>query len=289
MATLDTSNIQILFIGHNSNGEFGVDDIISGDDTVEFIECPNKEFKRIFSGAAFNIFTDDTLTNLWSCGCNRNGKCGVGHKTAIQSCQRTDYLQKNNIKLNKICTNISAECIFYISDKYHLYICGMMKGLQIADQPSPKKLPFQDVINAQATDRCMVVLCGKNSDILYMIITNWSRSYSIPDDITKILLVFCKATTIYSTTNLPGSGHPNDYGSRNKYGWNEVKFFSDKYIVKIKSGEDHMLFLDETGVVYSCGKYAGMMMLYMNQKKYFLRKKMKQLLLVTLNVEELEH
>ena len=250
---MSTLSVKILFLGHNSNSEFGLSNAESGEDIDQFMSCPNKEFKKVFSGNAFNIFTDDTLQKLWVSGCNKNGECGVGHKTTVCTYKSIDYFQNHNIKIKKICVNVAAECIFYISDKHELYACGMMKGLDIGDQKIPKKLSFTDVIDAQATSKCMIVVCAKNINTLDMIIANWCRSYSVPDDIIKLLLSFFRMTTIFSTTNEPGSGHPKHHLLPNKYGWNEVQFFNDKYITKIKASQYHTLFLDETGVVYSCG------------------------------------
>ena len=250
-----SSSLQIMFIGHNSHSEFGLDDMATAADTKTLKPCKNNEFKRIFSGYAVNIFSDDTLQKLWACGCNRNGECGVGHTSTVTEYESIDYFQKNNIKLNKISMTIASECTFFISKTNELYACGEMKGLSIDDQTTPKKLPFTDVTDAQATSKCMVVLCGKNDNILSMIITNWSRLYSIPDDIIKLLLLFTRATAVFSSGNKLRSGHPMDDVLPNENGWNEIKFFKDKHITKVKSGEHHMLFLDETGGVYSCGQY----------------------------------
>ena len=65
-----------------------------------------------------------------------------------------------------------------------------------------QKLPFQDVIDAQATDDCMLVLCANNNDILYMIIKQIGLDHIQFQMISQnYCSFFTKTTNIYSTTN----------------------------------------------------------------------------------------
>ena len=48
----------------------------------------------------------------------------------------------------------------------------------------------------------------------------------------QLLLVFCKYSTVYSTTNQIGSGHPKDAKLENEYGWNVIKALENLNITK---------------------------------------------------------
>ena len=83
----------------------------------------------------------------------------------------------------------------------------------ISRHRKPQYIPgLSNVIEAQSSLSCCFVLCSTdniNKDTL-CIIYNWTRLHSIPNDIINILFLFCKQTTIYSTTKTAESGHESD-------------------------------------------------------------------------------
>ena len=84
-----------------------------------------------------------------------------------------------------------------------------------------------------------------------MIIQNWCRLYSAPDDITSLLIMFSKFSRIYSTA-YSGHGHGNEYEKRQCFGWKEITKLSNKNIKKINVGMCYSLYLGADGAVYKC-------------------------------------
>ena len=254
MATSCNKNQSILFVGYNYFDEFG-----DKDDVDQPTPYTHQPFTKLFCANAFSIYTDDSYTNIWSSGYNASGQCGVTSDSyTIKQLEPITAFKENEINIKKICVNTSGDAVFFISDENKLYGCGWLKGIN-NDQSvyTPKLMTgLKDVIDAKATSYLCIALCSSNNDILCQIIQNWSRLYSVPDDVTSVIIMFSKTTTIYSTTNSPGSGHPKNYELPNKNGWNEVEFFNDKNVIKIDAGYYHTLFLDDTGNVYACGKSA---------------------------------
>ena len=114
-------------------------------------------------------------------------------------------------------------------------------------------MKLDNVVMAVPSLSTCLALCSSLNSKTLMIIENWSRKYSAPDDIISIIILHTKTSKVYSTTNVPGSGHPKDYQLPNKNGWNEVQFFNDKNVIKIVRGDTHTLFLEENGNVWGCG------------------------------------
>ena len=119
--------------------------------------------------------------------------------------------------------------------------------------PHPNKL--ENIIDIQLAYEYTLILCSSNTDQLLMIIKNWCRSHpeTVPDDIIKLLLLFCKYSAVYSTRNEFGSGHSKITGLSNEYGWNEIDALKEVNVIKIATGCDFSLFLTDDGNVWFCG------------------------------------
>ena len=181
---------------------------------------------------------------------------------------------------DKIFGNPNAHRAIFVSDDNKLYGCGQNNAHQMGwndDQiesyksdpdtdddnskynnyePAliPHPCPGQIIKDIQGASRYTIALCENDNEQSLIIITNWCRIYHVAADILQLLVLFCKQSVIYSTTNEAGSGHPKNAELANKYGWNEIKAFENINITKIAVGDDKTLFLDDTGNVWYCGQ-----------------------------------
>ena len=246
-----TENKIILFSGYNYFYEYDGD---NGDDPWKLKPYSNKSFTKLFCSNAFTIFADDSYENLYSAGYNRYGQCCVGHEEfSIKKITPITFFKENKITIKSILVSNGGNAVFFLTKDNKVYACGSVPGLEPNTLNIPQLMPLSDVIHATATKSCCIALCWSNDNILCMIIQNWSRLHSVPNDVISIIIMLCKSTSVYSTTNKPGSGHKKDVVLKQVNSWNEVEFFGDKHIIKIATGDDHVLFLDATGDIWSCG------------------------------------
>ena len=109
------------FIGYNLCGEFGLG---HNNSSMKLIACSSKSITKVFPSEKYSIYSNDNYSQIFAAGSNRHGQCGVGHNQKMNKFQSIKYFNKHNIKIEKICTNVSGRCTFFISDKHQLYACG---------------------------------------------------------------------------------------------------------------------------------------------------------------------
>ena len=114
---------------------------------------------------------------------------------------------------------------------------------------------LKNVIDAQSSGSFSVALCGSYHQHTLLIISNWCRLYHIPTDLLDLLVLYTKSTSVYSTTNQLGSGHPMNIPIENTSPWNKIELFETQRIniIKITISDDRSFFIDDTGVVWVCG------------------------------------
>ena len=247
---------RLFFIGRNTSGEFGLNHTNS---IWKLTECPNKSIKKVTAGYKFSIFSDDIFEDLWASGNNGSGQLAVDNRSAkLKKCRSIYFFYNNRITIRKICTNVShGKCTFFISGKGELYASGRVNQQNQYEPVHIKEL--ENVIHVQSSDDCLLALCSPIPLYTTVIMTNWSRVYSIPSDIIDLLIKFLKlyrTNVVFSTTKRPQSGHLIDQKfNKNNNGWNEIQSFTEQNvnIIKIQTGLEHSLFLDDTGIVWSCG------------------------------------
>ena len=262
------------YIGFQCN-EFGFDP----ENPEDFSICPNKEIKRIFTSHKYCIYSDETYQNIWAAGCNDSGECGI-HSQINPVFTPITFFKCNNIDIKQIFVSIAGNCTFFKSDNNKIYACGRNNNAQIGWNTDEIKeideltnnaayyendvyiprvitdLEGENVIDIQTSTNYSIALCSSNNQQCIQISMNWCRIYKAPQDVTNILILFLKSTQVLATTGkqiLYGSGHAQDAKFTHKYGWNEVEIFKNKTIIQIAAGEHHTLFLEENGVVWSCG------------------------------------
>ena len=120
------STIKIFSIGVNSNGELGFG---HKEAVRELTESKNKSISRIFTCRDYTIFSDNDYNKLWAAGNNSYGQLGIGGSdmnniNCATGYQPITYFEKNQISINKICTNATGNATFFISDTGELYGYG---------------------------------------------------------------------------------------------------------------------------------------------------------------------
>ena len=276
------ANHKVYFIGYNVCGEFGLGGTQSFN---QLTLCPNKQITKVFSGSAYSIYSNDDFSKIWSCGHNKEGECGVNQKhRRITTYTPIEYFNRNNIKIFNIFLNNFSHQTYFLADNGQLYACGQndchqmgwnddeIKSLQEqwGSNPCPyssKKLNLyeprpveglSDVISVKSGRKFCIALCSTNNEQLLLIITNWCRLYNVHEDVISLLIMFTKVSSVFSTTDhlkLIGCGHEWDAELPNKYGWNEIMILKNKNIIKIAAGERMSFFLEDTGVLWTCGRY----------------------------------
>ena len=254
------SSSRTFFIGYNFHHDLG---LISEKVNI-LTPCPEKNVLKAFSGEGYSIYTDDNYENIWSAGNNSKGSCGVGKQQVYKLINLTPitYFNKHGIKIKKISVNPSSYGSFFISKDNKLYACGKNGVGQLGigsnhhfiyEPVLVRDLENKHIIDIKSSYQYSIAICSNNNPKFIIIITNWSRLYSLPQDIINLIISFMKTTNVFATTTNGGTGHLKDAKIINKTGWNTVESFKDKNIIKCAVGGYHSMFLEDNGVLWTCG------------------------------------
>jgi len=123
---------------------------------------------------------------------------------------------------------------------------------------------LENIVDVKGGLRHNIVFCeeGTNMNNIPFIISYWFKKTNIknayiPNDIIIIIKHYhlhkCQlyATGIDQYCDLGQNGHGTNKVNKKK--WNIIDTLSDKLIIHISCGKWHSLFLDNNGVIYSCG------------------------------------
>ena len=246
-------------VGYNGNGDLGLDEC---ETAHTLIPCPENKIAKAFSGRLYSIYADHNYDNLWSAGHNTFGSCGVGkRKEILNQLTPITYFNKHAIKIKQVSVTPSGHGSFFLSKDNKLYACGCnVKGQlgikSIGDFYKPvlvSDLENKYIIDIKSSWDYSIAICSDNHPKFILIITNWSRLYSLSQDIINLIISFMQAIEVFATTTEPGTGHLKNDETINKKGWNMVDSFKDKNIVKCDVGAYHSMFLEDNGVLWTCG------------------------------------
>ena len=249
---MSTENEVIVFyIGFNGCTESGIDKEVKSE-LPELTPCNIKAINKIYSGNSFTFYTSNDFTNIIVAGGNYTGACAIpinkgdnDNDTDILQFTPVTFFNDNNIKINKICVNPSADSSFFITSDDKLYGCGRNQNHQLSSSDSAEiHTPIlvsglENIIDVKSASSYNLALCSDNNSNLNVIITSWCRIYGTPEDVRNMIMMFCKSTKVYLTTG--------------PQRWNEVKSLSDKNIIKISVGRFHSVCLSQSGEVYVAG------------------------------------
>ena len=237
----------VFFVGLNT-GSFGMEHTINQATLVKSTNTPS--IAKIHSSNGHAIYTDKDHDRLWAAGCNEYGQCGTGNSQDNEKFTPITYFKQHQIIIKKVCMSLVAGCTFFLSDANRIYGCGKnMFGVETDeyDITVPTLVTqLSNVIDAASSlNRCIVLCSSANTVQIVMILSFWSRicRKDLPQELLELLVCFTKLFTVYSIEE--------------NSGWDEMKIFRMKNIniIKIASGCEHGLFLDEFGDVWADGDY----------------------------------
>ena len=259
----NNNNLYLLYaIGLNEYGEFGVNHNRSLTQLTCFSvqQYQNQHIYHIYNGYGYTIYCDKNHQQIWSSGFNKYGQFGNSLFTSSKQRKPITFFIQNNIKINKICCNITNDCTFWITDKNKLYGNGCNYHNNLGDDTSiNKSTPFlieniSNVQNVKSSAKYSIAIC-KTYPNIDQIIANSSRATlsskacKINQKIKDLIDSFYRKNIIFSTINMDENGI-NNQGIK---GWKQLNIFNDKNIIKIETGRDHTLFLEKNGVLWSYG------------------------------------
>ena len=126
---MSAEDIKMFVIGRNDQGQLALNHT---NNVTELTECKSRSFRRVFVGKCQTIFADETYSKLWSSGGNNYGQCAVGHRShKIFEPTAITYFNEQGIKVKKICTSVSGDATFFITDQGKLYGAGYNQAEQL--------------------------------------------------------------------------------------------------------------------------------------------------------------
>ena len=253
-------------VGNNRWSEFGTN-IDRNFATLKSINIDkySTKIEEIISGDDFSFFcNNDKDQNIWSAGYNDEGQCATSyfHKIIDDGFHQIKYFQDNNIRIKKICTNVRALMVFWITESNQVYANGENHSYELGlGHNTHQCIPIlieslKDVIDIQCARSYAIALCSNNSPNTIIIIQFWCRTSNIdlPADITNTMMTFYNSTKVFSTGYSYTRAHGQTSHDKQVTEWTEIDGLKDKQIEKIRVGSDHSFFLDAAECVWCCGR-----------------------------------
>eukprot|EP01084_Bolivina_argentea_P036067 66752_1 len=249
----------VYVIGYNEYGELG----IKNKKATFTLTSWNKHNKRIkiksIHCSIDTIIFRDYKNNYFVTGNNIFGQCGINTFKPIKITQpkQITYFKQHNIIIIKICTNISSQCVFWITNKHQAYAHGRNQYYQLGlgdknDRIYPEIIKhLTGIIDIECANKYSIAICNI-SNIVPIILKYWlsdNINVNIPQDMIQLTQMFCDINEIYKTRYVPGL---IEYDTGNKT-WKRLDDFQDKNIIKIACGINYTLLLDNTGVIWGYG------------------------------------
>jgi alpha-tubulin suppressor-like RCC1 family protein len=217
--------------GSNANGQLGQNN------TTEFlvptlitsINIFTKIITKVACGYYFSLFLDSS-GNVYSCGINTNGQLGHNNTTQLLEPTQIQYFVTNNIKITKI--DCGEDHSMFIDSTGKVYSCGDNTNGQLGQNTTTQLLVPTLITSTNISTKIITnVVCGYRCTIF---LDSTGRVYScgnntngqLGQNTTTQLLV----PTLITSTNI-----------------------STRIITVIACKGNHTIFLDSTGLVYSCG------------------------------------
>eukprot|EP01084_Bolivina_argentea_P303721 524445_1 len=175
------------------------------------------------------------------------------HHTSVDYVNRAvkDFLKTHKIK--KICANVSGYSTFWITENNEIYAHGLNVYQQLGFDhnmvnrwncrvimPSIVKYfsNFGGIKDIQCSSKYTLVLCSFNKQVANTICFHLYNRIAIPVDILNLIVLFCGINGVYTTD----FSHNGESKQINGDGWRPINVFTDKNIIKITSGYEHLCF-----------------------------------------------
>lgn len=260
-------------VGKNESGELGVSDKKA---VTKLTQCNIdrvyiKSIQHINCGCSYTIITDSN--NYPHCtGYYLYGSLGFIAIGAHGRFLPNLYFPSNNITLQRIFTSPYSYSTFWLSTNNILYASGynVHNNLGIPDLPHvkiPTPIPGIKNVKSIGCGLAHTIILTQNQNITSIndIISNWTRIClkSVPNEIILIIYAYYYSTKVYATKirdaayygrGQNGCGDNNDHFEDTDFTpFTLIPFFIHKKISQISVGFWHSLFLEENGIIWSCG------------------------------------
>lgn len=219
--------------------------------SYQFNVCANKDYTKIYTNGV-NV---SYYSKPW----------GITASTdKLDKLVTIEYFNENEIKIKRLFTQPASECLFVLTDDDNVY--GMSDSPEVlglgfstsTKLDGPRLIPalsaLSNIVDIKAGEYCSIALCKSDDKTANIIISFWIRIYDLPNEIGALIMKFIKLSVVYST-DFSGYGE-NGHGAENsdfKHIWKEVTALRNIDIIQISTGNNHTLFLDSAGMVWSCG------------------------------------
>jgi len=276
-------------IGGNNFGEFGLAHTNAVQELLCLTTANNKKVTHIYTGFQYTIYHDKKNGIYWSAGYNSYGQCG--HDTLQQANQewitkfkQMKFFQQHQLEVKKVCCNISGSCSFWITQQNTIYAHGRNELYQLGVGDNlPKYTPclvprftHYHVLDIQSAHLYSVALASMTS-VTKCSVRYWCKE-CLSDNVVlsatsvRLIVAYAAQNIVYSTNKRSGEDDGDedsddsddscdsdgDVKSRDKpsRGWTRMDCFDEHNIIKIRTGSEHTLFLEDNGSVWCCGDNA---------------------------------
>eukprot|EP01083_Nonionella_stella_P006902 19992_1 len=202
----------------------------------------NIKINGVDIGIFLTIFSDNN-NDFWGCGYLWTGKPTKIKCVDPDGCDfnpRTVYVPMQH--------NKGADYVFWITHKNEVYrtIIPRERPRNISNTPSTKINELKNVIDIKATNKNMWALCSSlNTNDISIVIKKWFIRH-IPNDVMVIIQRYCYEQIVYIERNHYHCG-------RTRLEWNVFNELMDKQIIRLSTGDWHILFLNRSGSVWCYG------------------------------------
>eukprot|EP01083_Nonionella_stella_P113357 334164_1 len=222
------TKLDIYVVGNNEYSElaFNHKQCKSFTDLTKLNWPQMKSVKDIHCGNYFNVYCGDTQSqSYWICGLNDNGQCGIESNLAsIDKLWSINYFERQNIKIQQVCCNTAGRCMFWITEQNEIYGHGHCEYYQLGVGTKKHQLtPVVITIPVEKDEKIISIKCAE-----------------------KYSIALSSDGNVYYTGDLC---HGNYYDKT----WVKMDIFANKQIIKIATGYNHSLFLQDNGTLWSVG------------------------------------
>eukprot|EP01083_Nonionella_stella_P202204 738937_1 len=214
----------------------------------------NADIVFIHTGSAFEIFADRTQ-NYWAAGHNSAGCCFIKlTDTFSWNIVPITFFSSQNTKIRKLFTNHTSNTTFCLCSNNELYTMGANNNYQMGighkqTLTEPVSIDtLQNVYDIQPSGQYTLALCSNIN--VYVIVTFWCMELS--DNVATLIERYCDLQYSVYCAGYDDYGAMG-YGRIQLHEWTKVTFFDDKHVTQISVGQNHALFLESNGALWSAG------------------------------------
>eukprot|EP00484_Ammonia_sp_Unknown_P027493 CAMPEP_0197032092 /NCGR_PEP_ID=MMETSP1384-20130603/10849_1 /TAXON_ID=29189 /ORGANISM="Ammonia sp." /LENGTH=539 /DNA_ID=CAMNT_0042461693 /DNA_START=32 /DNA_END=1651 /DNA_ORIENTATION=+ len=259
----------VYVIGGNHFGEFGLNHTTT---LQELTKANEHNISQIYTGYQYTIYQQRRSQRFWSAGYNSYGQCAFNtmkrNEEWITACRRIEYFEQQHIHIEKLCCNISGSCSFWISAQNKVYAHGRNESGQLGlghtkmrNKPTlvaSLSSPYLRIVDIQSAHLYSVALVSMDNAIS-CIVKQWSRREALSSSLSakhiRRIIDYCALNNlVYITKSSELDDVESEKTDESAPGtWSLMQCFEGHNIVKIRTGSEHTLFLQDNGSVWCVG------------------------------------